>query len=367
MLVILNYLDIVEDIGDGILVETCKDHSELNGLFLVCRKNNEQKVLELLEDEMGNHYSYFIQQLKLNSESAFAVYKAHLGVTSLVDELIDSCGGIENVLTHVKRKNDEVKDVAPESQTEDDLFDTDDIETDVEGNDWLSDEPEEEFKTLEELEAESEIEEPFDGQNSEAPVLEIAPEDDIFTMLDDESEESTEQPTEQVVEQAAPATEQPVDTEDDFDDIFAQDDVFSDSKTTESPVIDSPLDDLQSMVSDDSEQSIVNVGQRCEHCIYDKDGVFKGFTEGQRLTMLNKLHELDKEIALGTLNPEYVLNKDELDEAKVLLESYSSGAFKSFFIHYVELVRLHGSEADFMRISNLLDEFITFAQSFNRE
>ena len=92
-------------------------------------------------------------------------------------------------------------------------------------------------------------------------------------------------------------------------------------------------------------------------CIYNTDGTFKGFTEGQILTMLEHLHALDKRIALDSLNPKYVLSAEELEEASKFLDSISPSVFKAFILYEASQAE---SETDRIRISAILDRFSSY-------
>lgn len=97
-----------------------------------------------------------------------------------------------------------------------------------------------------------------------------------------------------------------------------------------------------------------------KNCIYNSDGTFKGFHDGQIMSMLQQLKDLDKRIALETLNPEYVLDKESLAEAATFLETVSPAVFKGFILEYMTKPV---SETDFIRVSVLLDKFAGYLDS----
>ena len=99
-----------------------------------------------------------------------------------------------------------------------------------------------------------------------------------------------------------------------------------------------------------------------EMCIYNSDGSFKGFTEGQIVSMLSHLKELDKRIAMDTLNPEYILTEDELRNAAPFLDTIAPSVFKAFIAY---LVLNASSETDRIRSSVMLDNLCSFLNSMN--
>lgn len=115
--------------------------------------------------------------------------------------------------------------------------------------------------------------------------------------------------------------------------------------------------------SEEKENTQSKVIKYCnEMCIYNSDGSFKGFTEGQIVSMLSHLKELDKRIAMDTLNPEYILTEDELRNAAPFLDTIAPSVFKAFITY---LVLNASSETDRIRSSVMLDNLCSFLNSMN--
>lgn len=126
-------------------------------------------------------------------------------------------------------------------------------------------------------------------------------------------------------------------------------------------IISSNIGDTEEESKKIQEQPVYDMPQQVRHCnemcIYYPDGTFKGFTEGQITNMLGKLHELDKRIALDTLNPEYILNEDELKKALPILDDVAPSMYKAFVTY---LVMNASTEMERIRVSVLLDQLTSF-------
>lgn len=127
---------------------------------------------------------------------------------------------------------------------------------------------------------------------------------------------------------------------------------------------DSVVEEDKHMVDTQSQTSEkTRVIKYCnEMCIYNSDGTFKGFTEGQIVNMLGHLKELDKRIAMDTLNPEYILSDDELQEAAPFLDTIAPSVYKAFVTY---IVLNASSETDRIRASVMLDNMCSFLNSMN--
>lgn len=98
-------------------------------------------------------------------------------------------------------------------------------------------------------------------------------------------------------------------------------------------------------------------------CIFNSDGTFKGFTEGQIVSLLRQLRELDNRIAMDTLHPDYILTKQELEESIDVLDKVSPSLYKAFILSEAQNAT---DEIDRIRTSVMLDKFSSFITTLNR-
>lgn len=82
-------------------------------------------------------------------------------------------------------------------------------------------------------------------------------------------------------------------------------------------------------------------------------------SDGQISESLVKLRELNARIALGGLNPDLVLNDDDLEEVYKRIYTYPPDVFKSFILAYLKSV---ASETERYRVSAVMDDFLSFIE-----
>lgn len=97
-------------------------------------------------------------------------------------------------------------------------------------------------------------------------------------------------------------------------------------------------------------------------CIFNTDGSFKGFTEGEIVSMLSLLNELDSRIALDTLNPKYILTANEMKEALPTLDMIAPSVYKAFIMHMVSGCT---DETERIRVTVLLDKLSTYINTLS--
>lgn len=97
-------------------------------------------------------------------------------------------------------------------------------------------------------------------------------------------------------------------------------------------------------------------------CIFNMDGSFKGFTEGEIVSMLSLLNELDSRIAIDTLNPKYILTADEMKEALPTLDMIAPSVYKAFVMHMVSGCT---DETERIRVTVLLDKLSTYINTLS--
>lgn len=165
------------------------------------------------------------------------------------------------------------------------------------------------------------------------------------------------------IEQILETVESESDTNQEDVEVFPQEEIIESEKEQITEI--QPKQELPRELEEPEKITPVRVPEKvCNSaCIYNSDGTFKGFTDGQVLTMLNHLKTLDKRIALNTLNPDYVLSTEELDESQAILDSISPSVYKAFFLFMSKNVT---GELDRIRTSVLLDQFASFVQSLNK-
>lgn len=91
---------------------------------------------------------------------------------------------------------------------------------------------------------------------------------------------------------------------------------------------------------------------------YDPN-LIEEISDGQISESLVKLRELNARIALGGLDPDLVLNDDDLEEVYKRIYTYPPDVFKSFILAYLKSV---ASETERYRVSAVMDDFLSFIE-----
>lgn len=351
MFVVCNYLDISKNIGDAdIVIEDCGEfYPQLAGYKVICKDFRKQDVLEWVKSNTGSRSERFVKQWEIDASKALVMLRIQFKVPSYTREVVENLGGIEKYIEVMKiDTTPDNASVTPVESFEAVTFSDDSIaETTMTPYvvNVANDEPE--------------VPEPH-----EASV--------VFTdamVYEDESSETED--SEACFEEEKVETEsETVNVDDDsaeFDNIDSSE--FADTLD----LIGEPDFSVSNeVVTEESqsgvEQSVLHepivVRKECAcDCIYNSDGSFKGFTEGQLLNMLTHLRELDSRIALDGLDPEYVMTEEELQVAMEHLEEFSPSIFKAFFLRSVQSAK---SETERIRCSQLIDQLLSFLQSLNK-
>lgn len=99
---------------------------------------------------------------------------------------------------------------------------------------------------------------------------------------------------------------------------------------------------------------------RTVRTIMDYDAsLIEDISDGQIADSLEKLKELNDKIALGGLDPKYVLTDNDLEKVYRKIYTYPSEVFKSFMLSYLKSVN---SETERFRISAVMDDFLKFVK-----
>lgn len=87
--------------------------------------------------------------------------------------------------------------------------------------------------------------------------------------------------------------------------------------------------------------------------------LIENISDGQIAESIEKLKELNSQIALGGLDPKFVLADSDLERIYKKLCTYPPDIFKSFVLAYLKSV---SSETERFRISAVMDDFLSFVR-----
>lgn len=347
MFIICNNLDIEHKNArtDGVIVEECETYDPtLSDYVVVCREHKLPSVMEWVDTNMGKRKNMFYSQFDHDPKKAMIFVKHAGGIDSFTGELVSQAGGLQ-----------QFRDIycKPAPETEDNFkpltaFDTSTTSTLSETDSEIAaDESDTEATSKPEL---SETQLPL-----YPPLVQVPPLPESAQLEFDEFD----------------ASENPEEPEDWF--------MHSDTETqelTKQSVIESEPESgipiqaqevCESEVLEEAHTKSSNLPNEqttkfcTQNCIYNSDGSFKGFTEGQILTMLAELKHLDERIVRGTLDPDYILEEHDMPKASALVEQLSPSAIKDFFLFEVKCAKC---EEDRIRVSQLLDRLATFVATF---
>lgn len=312
MFIVCNYLDVCKknDVRDGFVVEQCSVYDKsLESLVVVCREHRISNVLDWAKTNMGTKYPMFEKQFGINKTKAMCFIKAKGGIKSFTEELVISCGGLEAFKKMFMMESPEVDFVEPESVEE-----------------------------------------------TEPAVMETEPVTSTTVMTESVTEASptpvVEQPVVESSPVAAPVTSQ----------IVAPVSVVEPEVRT----FDTEYRNASFSGTDEFERRDERKEEKVCHrdCIYNADGSFKGFTEGDILSLVAKLRDMNNRIALDDLDPDKVLTKSEFTQVATYLDTVSPSIIKAFILHELDNVT---TETDRIRMSAVLDKLSTFIMTLNKE
>ena len=347
MLIICNYFDISNHIGDtDIIIENCEDfYPELAGYSVICKEFRIQDVIDWIVNNTGSNANRFEKQLKIDSSKALNMLKLQFKIESYTKEIVDNLGGI-----------DKYKEILLANQPAS-VFGEDVTETEsaVDSADFSLQNVESFLDTP----TESNIIFEEDNVSDTESIISDLKNVEVDNNVDTENNNEIKNSEEMVGDAAMP------EVSDSFSEMSDTLDFLGESVATSNTV--SALEAYSVKDKHNAVESVVNTQKQrntcvCD-CIYNSDGSFKGFTEGQILKLLNELRELDNRIALDDLNPDYVMSTEELQMAVEKLEDFSPAVFKAFFIRSAQGAT---TETERIRCSQLIDQFINFLQSLNK-
>lgn len=322
MFAVCSYLEIINKnvIVDGFIVEECGDYStELSDYCIVCREHRKATVFEWAKMNMGIFYNQFEKQFSINPQKAMKFVASNGKISSFTEEYVMSCGGVEKFKELYCVPTQEL--AQNKTSLQEIELSTDGIEEDTSGV-IVTEVP---ASPVPEVAAPEEIDSFSAFETTEVePSVDEAPAQSIYQ--ENEFAESY------VPEFSVTAYDEPV-------------------HEPSAPVYDEPL-----------QESVQEPALPPEAALFTNDGTFKGFREGQVISILQQLRDLDKRITLDTLNPDDILNAKEIEGAAELLDSVAPSIFKAFIMDELKHVV---TEADYIRVSALLNNFSSFLATVN--
>ena len=371
MFIVCNYFDITANPGiNDVIIEDCGEYyTELVGYRLVCKEYRKQDVIDWVRNNTGSRSDRFVKQWDIDAGKALTMLKLQFNVPSYTKEIVENLGGITKYLEVMK------------------------LDAPINSENTVN--PVESFESYNGVEeaSNSSSGETIVGSNSvqESEEVESVMTPYVVNIANDEPVEVVPEDTSVVVTESIYETtgaDANADSEADFEDeeekveeepisLDGSEDLSEFADTLEMlgetvPQNENTLWDtaepLESVAVQGSVQPSLNVQSShrecvCD-CIYNSDGSFKGFTEGQILNLLIHLRELDSRVALEGLNPDYIMTEEELQASVEHLEEFSPSIFKAFFLRSVQSAK---SETERIRCSQLIDQLLDFLQSLNKE
>lgn len=337
---LFKYLDIclISDIPDGFIVEECSTYSGmLSEYCVVCREHNIPKLKAWIQQNLRFNVEHCITLLDKKPQACMKFLASNAQINSYTEEFVKECVDVNGFLT----KYGALKPVVESA---------DNIDVDITNA----------SATSEESSLHSSVCAQQTEENSTNPNKNL---ENSFNN-DEHSLSSDSQPVENNSQEET----------------FVKDNVTAESEAwhctcgtknygnfcSECGNAKEDLTNVSANV-DDSNIPIVDLSKIEEklsgcgkNCIYNSDGTFKGFHDGQIVFLLQQLKDLDKRVALDTLDPEYILDRESLNETSTFLESISPTVFKGFILEYIGRAE---SELDFIRVSVILDKFAEYLDS----
>lgn len=358
MFIVCNYLDVsrLDAVPDGFVVEECSQYDDaLNGYAIICREHRIENVMDWARTNMGAKFPMFEKQLSINKTKAMCFIKAKGKIKSFTEEFVLSCGSLEKfkeaygIGKVVSAPSDSVhEDSISNDGVEDEVVDVTGDSTGMEVADNAADQSNE----VVEQSASGGISVAEKGGLDSAPIQDVG---SVVMPIVDTPIESTS-----AIKETKLTDEKETEV--------------TDEKETVINVMEPAIEEINPNDTDQLRYAAIQKSDEESGCnsaihkyqqddIYNSDGSFKGFTEGQVLKLLQHLKELDNRIALDDLDPDYVMTTEEIEMAATYLDSVAPSIFKAFFIREVSNA---DSEVSRIRISAILNHLATFIASLNK-
>ena len=358
MFIVCNYLDVsrLDAVPDGFVVEECSQYDDaLNGYAIICREHRIENVMDWARTNMGAKFPMFEKQLSINKTKAMCFIKAKGKIKSFTEEFVLSCGSLEKFKEAYGIGK--VVSVSSDSVHEDSIS-NDDVEDEVveaTGDSTgmgVADNAADQSNEVVEQSTSGGISVAEKGGLDSAPIQNVG---SVVMPIVDTPTESTS-----AIKETKVTDEKETEV--------------TDAKETIISVVEPAIEEINPNDTDQLRYAAIQKSDEESGCdsaihkyqqddIYNSDGSFKGFTEGQVLKLLQHLKELDNRIALDDLDPDYVMTTEEIEMAATYLDSVAPSIFKAFFIREVSNA---DSEVSRIRISAILNHLATFIASLNK-
>ena len=303
MFIVCNYLDVSrsDEIPDGFKVEECSAYSpELEGYCIICREHRVSNVMDWARNNMTG--------------SKFSMFEKQMGLNK------------EKAMCFLKAKG------SIKSFTEEFVISVGGIE---------------QFK---------------DTYGVKEPEVEEEPKEEV---KDEPKGEVAEAEVTAPVVESVPTTSKVVRTEPTLSESI----IPMEQPVAEQVIIPEPQRVVAPMEVEEVVPTMAELRREpqtvChQDCIYQTDGTFKGFSEGQVLKLLSQLKEFDKRVMMDDLDPEYVLTADEVHQATQCLDAVAPSVFKSFMLRELDSAN---TEIDRIRVSAIMNHLTAFITTLNKE
>lgn len=336
---ICKFLDATfKDVNQGdVVIEDCAAFDEdLNGYVVVCKAHKVEQLMDWAKENLDAKFDMFKRQFDVDPKKAMVFIKAIYKINSYTEDMIEFAGGKEEFINMYRPH---------ESLTDSNADETSEIP---------SEQP---------VVSVTEESTPLTGSSDDLAISVNGIED--VKCQDTKQEEnavSNLNTTNESVGGNTPNAD--FDAEGLMGCISDTEEASAVADDTAEEFADLGLGYATSMPADRKEciqikEEMIDCNRPC---IYNKDGSFKGFTEGEIVTMLNLLKSLDKRIALDTLSPEYILTESEMKESVPTLDAIAPSVYKAFVLY---MVNGCSDEMDRIRTSVFLDKFSTFVRTLN--
>lgn len=414
MLEVCKYFEVIvgKPADAGFIVESCSEHfSELKDYYIFCKEQNRAVVRKCLENSLRSCINHALKLYDDNPATALNFLILSSGCKSYTELYVNECGNVKafiskyslnettecdnaaisddksntehdnensgfrkNIFTQNNAKSFSDNDITPHKLTAfgdsteeiDCAKDSVDNNTKVEDSEIKQDDDEAESGALSHS--------THDDNELEADISTTKVQTDAVEAVGESIQQSIKAEDKEEIAKADNVSNTLNATEEDKNSTtdLSQENIIANAETHSSQEY---LEQLQNQdleretepakQSADAEplQIIKDVQNVMANKYFTSTGRFKGVDESMLLESLKELRDLDKRIALDTLDPDYVLSEEQLLRSADIVNTFGPAIFKSFFI---EMILSAKDDRERIRVSALLDDFISYVNERSR-